>query len=211
MSFTVRDLYAVAGMSRPDVPQVQYGVALQQAVKRVCRETLMARVTQTYTITADTNSVTITKAESEILMVHQAWWMGASQTDWTPLAPVSFDVANQNQMWGTDSAPYAFSQQDETVLVYGTPTEDGQLKVTISFAPTVDVDTAPLPAKARPAVEVAAERLLLRIPGAGQSFQASEARERELRGMLQNLKAISLFGESGEIVASVPVNPYGTE
>lgn len=211
MSFVVRDLYAVAGMSRPDIPQVQYGVALQRAVKRVCQETLLARTTLQYSITADTNSVLLAVTNGEPLMVHHVLWKGATDTDYTPLVPTSFGVAHQNEMWEWTGKPCTYSQQGSVLILYPTPTEAGELLVTLSYFPSVDVDTAPLPGWARPAVEAAAEVLLLKIPGPGQSLSSARMLERDLRGMLQDLKAKSLFGESGEIIASVPVNPYGTE
>lgn len=209
MSFTVRDLYAVVGMSRPDLPQATYGVALQAAVRRICQQTMLARTTLEFDVLADTNSVDLAVSNGSVLMAHHVLWKADTDTDWTPLAPVSFDAAFTNQMWEeTGSVPYSYSQQGNALLFYGVASVDGTLRVTISYYPTNEIDTAPLPGWARPAVEAAAEALLLNVPGPGKDSRLSAQRERDVKGMVQDLKAKSLFGESGEVAAYVPINPY---
>jgi hypothetical protein len=80
------------------------------------------------------------------------------------------------------------------------PDVSGTLVVTYSFVPTVEVGSINLPELAVTAIEARAESMLLRIPGGCQNLAHALDRDRDFHRCISNLKSISIYGETGDLV-----------
>ncbi len=79
----------------------------------------------------------------------------------------------------------------------GTGSVTQMLEITISEIPTGEFDTIPLPDEAEDCIVAGALATLLMLPGPGQNLQLSKDREILHNRELGNLKAITLFAQSG--------------
>ena len=205
MASQIRLLFGTIGTLRPDLPKAQINLSLQEAVKDVCRRTFLLRQTLQYSITANTNSVLAASTLGSFLKIHDVIWKSGTDTDWSvPLIEDSFVVAAEDGLWKkTGLAPKNFSQQNGTLILYPTPVVGGVIQVVISYAPSVgtDIVNIPLPEAAITAIQLKAEAYASRMPGQYMNLQFSLDREKEFKRCLNNLKATSLFGDGGEVMA----------
>lgn len=207
MSFDIRPLVAQVGLARPDVDSALIVFCVEEGVREVCRRTHLAQMTQDYTVTANTNAVTVAlSADKSYIRTMRALWMGASDTQWEDLEEISFRDALDFEVWKLAGNVQQWSQQTGNVLIYGTPTENGTLRLVSSYVPLGSFDTVPLPEVATSAIACKASALALGIPGPGQNAGMAMAKDTEFRRSIGNLRARAMVGEGGS--PSFRVTPY---
>jgi hypothetical protein len=218
MSIEIRPLLMKVAWQRPDLGlDGRLWYALQEAVRDVCRRTRLARVTTENTLTANTNNLVpaiLTEDEQDAtpqpqrkrLRYHRVEVQSLTDdTLWTDLieAPATDVEAFQNLRWGTGATPRNFAQRGDTLLVWPKCSVDRVLRVTTSYVPQDELDTAPLPELAVPAVEAAARSMVLLLPGSGRDPQAASEAEEEMHRCMPELRSFADDGESGPPVLRV--------
>lgn len=215
MGVLLRPLYAKVSFMRPDLEETsKIGFAVQEAMREVCRRTFLARKSITSALEAGASSITITQMQSwNLLKVHQVKFTDADGEDHL-LAPK--DSETMKALTGdSEGIPAYYSQQGQFLMLYPAAEEAGTLTMEVSYVPTEDVEEAPLPEIAVTAIEARAESMLLRLPDANpakdgaryQSLGHARERERDFHLTIGNLKAISLYGEVGDVETMIDPFP----
>ncbi len=204
MAFEIRPIVTQIGLPRPDADTAMLVFCAQAAVRETCRRTHLAQITQEYSITINTNAITVAlPADKSFGRVMRALWLGASMTEWRELEEDTFNEALDKRLWIGTGSPRIFSQEAGTVLIYRTPTEAGTLRIVSSYIPITEFDSAPLPEQAYQAVVNKAGAMAMAIGGAGQNLQMSMTLERDFNKIIGGLRALAFVGEGGSPSFSV--------
>ena len=205
MAFEIRPIVTQVGLPRSD--DVDTGMlvfCVQEAVRETCRRTYLAQVTQSYSVTAATNAITVAlPADKGFARVMRALWLGATMTDYRQLKEDTFNEALTDRLWIGSGSPTLFSQQNGVVLIYRTPNEAGTLRLVSAYVPITDFTTAPLPEQAVRAVVKKAGALVMSIPGPNQNLQMAITLDREFDRVIGGLRALAFVGEGGSPSFSV--------
>ena len=103
--------------------------------------------------------------------------------------------------------PKWYAQQGQMLQFWPSALSQGTLRLNLSYVPAQEVDEAPLPELAITAIEARAEAMVLRIPSPPggpnyQNLQHALEREQDFHRSIGNLKAISFYGEVGDLIAA---------
>lgn len=213
MSIDLRKLRQRIAFHRPDFdPTAQIEVATQEAMKDVCRRTFLLRTTVTLDVEADDANVTIPAINNgELLLVHRARFMWNSTEDWKELDATQIHLLRTQQI--DSGTPRYFVQERDTIHMAPIPDVAGVLVVQYSWVPTTAVDTVDLPDIAAIAIALKAESDVLIYPPSDptqvdlRNANRSAQKEREYQASIGNLKAISLYGESGAVIKNPEIYP----
>ena len=204
MSILLRPLYAKVSLMRPDLEGAsQVGFVIQEAVREVCRRTFLARDVISITVPANGVSLTISLPNSRnLLKVHRVDFMEASGL-YKPMVAATLSFLEGRVAGG--SSPRWYAQAGQMLHLWPKSTAGGTARVHVSYVPGEELDEAPLPELAVTAIEARAESLLLRVPHKPggpeyQNLQMAAGRDKDYHSCIGNLKAISFYGETGELM-----------
>ncbi len=206
MGILLRPLYAKVAFMRPDLEETaKIGFAVQEAMREVCRRTFLARTGMDVTVVAAASSAAITQdAAKSVLLVHRADWVDGSGNV-TPLTPASFTFMQGRP--ASPGVPKWYAQQGMMIQFWPATASGGTLRLNLSYVPVTDVEEAALPELTVTAIEAKAESMLLRVPNPPggpnyQNLQFATERDQDFGRCIGNLKAISFYGEVGDLIAS---------
>ena len=204
MSILLRPLYAKASLMRPDLEgSAQVGFVVQEAVREVCRRTFLARDVVPLTVTAGGGSLTLLlPASQRLLKIHRVDYAEAGG-DYVPLVSATLNFLEGRT--ASPGKPRWYAQAGQVLHLWPKSGAGGTARVHISYVPGEELDEAPLPELAVTAIEAKAESLLLRVPHKPggpeyQNLQMAAMRDKEFHACIGNLKSISFYGETGELV-----------
>jgi len=205
MAVSLRSLYGRVAFLRPDLEETaKIGFAIQEAVRDVCRRTFLARGTLTLTIPIGGAEAPLALPPGQgLLIIHRVDHSETGGDGFRTLGAASYSLLDS--AGNTPGQPIFYSQQGGVLTLSPPSRSGGTTKVFYSYAPTTTVDTIDLPEAATLAISALAESLVLRVPSkpGGPNYQDlghAKERENDFHRAIGNLKAISFYGEVGEIV-----------
>ena len=98
---------------------------------------------------------------------------------------------------GGRSWPTTFAQEGNSIFWYSPPQFDTMVQITLSYVPTGEITTIPLPVDAEDVIVDGAIATIFRLPGEGKDFKMSEFYDIKFKKGLTKMRAMGLYGYSG--------------
>lgn len=202
MAFTVRSLLPKVQPFRKDLEEERAIFAIQEAVRKVCRQTGYAQATHTVSSIALTPTIDLSTAftEGDIHEIMLVRLYDTKLSAYKALFPYNRTLIDAMEAYRNYSTgwPTGWSFNGGNVLeIYPTPDIIYDFEVTAAVIPTGEIDTIPLPVEAEDAVVAWAQFFLLMQPGPGQNLALSKDREIFHNREMDALRANALLGRSG--------------
>jgi hypothetical protein len=93
--------------------------------------------------------------------------------------------------------PQQWAQEDNKVYFYARPKGDTAVEITLSYIPSGEIDTIPIPVEAEDTIVAGALSTVLLMPGQNQDKAIAQKFDVEFKKGLANLRAVGLLGYSG--------------
>jgi hypothetical protein len=114
--------------------------------------------------------------------------------------------------------PTRWSQEGGNIRFYPSFKGDMPVEVTLSWTPTGEFDSIPVPDLAQDAIEAGALAFLLELPGDGHNERLAEEKRRRFYAEKNNLRCIAEMGYGGDFFIQAPnfsgtsqrVSPYNS-
>lgn len=207
MAFTVRSLLPKVQVFRKDLEEERSIFAIQEAVRKVCRMTAYAQTVVSATTTStsplvDLNSLVTVGSVYRVQLVRL---LDPNLNAYKVLYEYNATVIDSRETFRNYATGFPSGwdyRGNGSLEIFPTPDKAYTLEVTVSYIPSVEVDTIPLPEEAEEAIIAGAQAFILMQPGAGQNLALSKDREIIHNRELDFLKASALLGQSGRPRAS---------
>lgn len=201
MAITVRSLLSKVRPFRKDLTEEDANYAIQETVRKICRQTMYAQDVVSASTVASTATVDLSSlvTTGTVLRVHLIRFLDPQSSQYKVLSAKNFDTINATTLYRNYSEGYPDSwtyKGDSLVELYPTPDAIYTLEVTLSYVPTGEIETIPLPDEAEDAVVAGAIAYLLMLPGVGQNLSLSKDREILFNRESDALKASAMFGQT---------------
>ena len=202
MALTVRSLLPKVLPFRKDLLEDDAIFAIQEAVRKICRQTQYAQSIVSASTVAHTATVNISSlvTTGTVLRVHRVRRLDTTISAYRTLEPVNFeDAATTRYRDYNEGAPDWWTYKGGSILeLYPKPDTIYMLEVTVSYVPDTEIDTIPLPDEAEDAIVAGALASLLLRPGVGQNIALSKDREVLYNREADALKASAMFGQTSK-------------
>lgn len=213
MTLALDPVIAKIGWMRDDVRDTgKLRFCVDEAVRGVCRNSLLLHGSTTSNLAIAGNSIDLTSHLSTtsraMIRVNYISWPNTA-TDPTYLIPIGYDQAI---ITGLDApskkgVPRYYSQFGNTIRIYPSADIAYTLTLQYSFAPTDAPSTVDLPEAALTAIEDYAMSLAMMIPGAGQNIGIAATKDIEYKNALNNLIALHRGGQVMQGYEAPPFYP----
>lgn len=221
MSITVRSLLPKVKVFREDLEESRAIYAIQETVRKICRQTgyaqrVVTASTVALTPTVDLSSLVTNGAIYRVMLVRVYDADMQSYKTLYEYNQTTIDNYEQYRDYSTGVITSWAYQGNSVIQLYPTPTDVSTLKVTVSYIPSGEIDTIPLPEEAEEAIIAGAMAMLLMQPGPGQNMGLAKDREVLYNREIDFLKASALLGQSGraravgKVFAARAVRSYDT-
>ena len=203
MAFTVRSLLPKVQVFRKDLEEERSLFAIQEAVRKVCRNTGYAQAVVSVTSTPATPTISLTSAMTnygDVYRVELIRLLDTKLNSYKVLYPYNQTLIDAQEAYRNYAQgwPTGWSYKGSSVVeIYPTPDISYTFEVTASYVPTGEITTIPLPQEAEDAIVAWAQYFILMQPGLGQNLSLAKDREIFHNRELDFLRANALLGQSG--------------
>lgn len=199
MALTVRSLLPKVLPFRKDLLEDDAIYAIQEGVRKICRQTQYAQVTVSASTVASTSTVDLSSlvTAGSVLRVIRVRRLDTVINEYRLLDPINFEEVNSLTRYRDydEGMPDNWTQKSgSTIELYPVPDAIYTLEVTTSYIPEGDIETIPLPDESEDAIVAGALSSLLMRPGAGQNMSLAKDREVLFNRETDALKASAMFG-----------------
>lgn len=203
MALTVRSLLPKVLPFRKDLLEDDAIYAIQEAVRKICRQTQYAQVTVSASTVAGASTVNLSSLVTvgSVLRVMRVRRLDTVINAYRVLDPVNFEEVNDLTRYrdNDEGVPYYWTQKSGSIIeLYPKPDAIYTLEVATSYVPEGEIDTIPLPDEAEDAIVAGALASILMKPGAGQNIGLSKDREILYNREAGALKASAMFGQTSK-------------
>lgn len=214
MALTVRSLLPKVRPFRKDLTEEDAIFAIQETVRKLCRETTYAQQVVSASTVAHNAEVSLTSlvTSGAINRVHRVRILDTGMSAYKILNAVNFENVNASQTFRdySEGKPLDWTYKGSGVLeLYPKPDAVYTLEVTASYIPTGEIESIPLPDEAEDAIVAGALATLLLRPGTNQNLALAKDREILYNRESGGLKASAMFGQTGRAVAHGPSFLWG--
>lgn len=221
MSITVRSLLPKVKVFREDLEEDRSIYAIQETVRKICRQTGYAQQVVTASTVALTPTVNLASlvtngAIYRVMLVRVYDTQMQSYKTLYEYNQSTIDNYEQYRDYSTGVITAWAYKGNSVIQVYPTPTGIDTLEVTVSYIPSGEIDTIPLPEECEEAVIAGALSMLMMQPGPGQNLALAKDREVLYNREIDFLKANALLGQSGraravgKVFAARAIRSYDT-
>lgn len=213
MALTVRSLLSKVHPFRTDLEEERSIHAIQETVRKICRQTGMAKVTVAASTVANTATVSLASPVTggDVFRVHRVRILDTALSSYRILSVVNSTDVDDVLSYRNESEgePVSWSYAGSDIIeLFPTPDAIYTLEVIASYVPEGEIDTIPLPDESEDAIVAGALATLLMLPGRNQNLSLSKDREVLFNRELSWLRAATEFGLSGRARAHGPTNTF---